>query len=72
MEANEILLELKMFFEHVNFHNKNANCVFRSNHASNYLPIKGILDRDIDKILKGINYGLAHNESLRPDFYRAL
>ena len=72
MDANEILLELKTFFEHINFHNKNANCVFRSNHASNYLPIKGILERDKSEILKVIDYGLAHNESLRPEFYRAL
>jgi len=72
MDANGILLELKTFFEHINFHNKNANCVFRSNHASNYLPIKGILERDKTEILKVIDYGLAHNESLRPEFYRAL
>ena len=72
MGANEILLELKTFFEHLNFHNKNANCVFRSNHASNYLPIKGVLPRDKSEILKVIHYGIEHNDSLRPEFYRAL
>jgi len=72
MDANGILLELKTFFQHIDFHNKNATCVFRSNHASNYLPIKGILERDKTEILKVIDYGLAHNESLRPEFYRAL
>jgi len=72
MDANGILLELKTFFEHINFQNKNANCVFRSNHASNYLPIKGRLPRDKYEILKVIDYGLEHNDSLRPEFYRAL
>lgn len=72
MDQFEILKELKIFMENINFENKNANCIFRSNHASNYLPIKGILDRDKEKILDVINYGLTHPELLRPEFYRAL
>jgi len=72
MNSYEILQELKLFAQNINFSNKQANCVFRSNHASNYLPIKGILDRDKDKILATINYGLTHSEILRPEFYRGL
>ncbi|MGQ4875123.1 MAG: radical SAM protein [Promethearchaeota archaeon] len=72
MNQFEILKELKIFMEHINFENKNANCVFRSNHASNYLPIKGVLDRDKEKIIGIIDYGLTHPELLRPEFYRAL
>ena len=72
MNSIEILQELKNFINQIDFHNKNANCIFRSNHASNYLPIKGILDRDEDKILSTINYGLTHKNILRPEFYRGL
>ncbi len=72
MSSVEILQELKVFIKNIQFQNKNANCIFRSNHASNYLPIKGILDREKDKILGIINYGLTHTEFLRPDFFRAL
>lgn len=72
MDAIEILQELKMFIKKINFKYKKANCVFRSNHASNYLPIKGILDREKEKILEILNYGLTHTEVLRPDFFRAL
>jgi len=72
MSSVEILQELKVFIKNIQFQNKNANCVFRSNHASNYLPIKGILDREKDIILGNINYGLTHIEFLRPDFFRAL
>ncbi len=72
MNSTEILKELKIFIENISFKNKNANCIFRSNHASNYLPIKGVLDREKDKILKVIDYGLNHRESLRPEFYRGL
>ena len=72
MGSLEILEELKIFMENIDFHNKNTNCVFRSNHASNYLPLKGVLERDKEKIITTINYGLQHEESLRSEFYRAL
>ncbi|MFO8017944.1 MAG: radical SAM protein [Promethearchaeia archaeon] len=72
MDSTQILKELKIFIEHIEFPNKDAHCVFRSNHASNYLPIKGVLEKDKDKILNTINHGLEHKESLRPEFYRAL
>jgi radical SAM superfamily enzyme YgiQ (UPF0313 family) len=72
MNSTQILQELKIFIQNINFHNKDANCIFRSNHASNYLPIKGTLEQDKQKILDVINHGLSHRESLRPEFYRAL
>ena len=72
MESLDILRELKYFIQNIEFHYNEANCVFRSNHASNYLPIKGVLDRDKTKIISTINYGITHNEVLRPEFYRGL
>jgi radical SAM superfamily enzyme YgiQ (UPF0313 family) len=72
MNSIEILNELKLFIETINFENKYANCIFRSNHASNYLPIRGTLEKDKDKILEIITYALNHEEVLRPDYYRAL
>ena len=72
MDSDGILNELKLFIQNINFENKNANCIFRCNHASNYLPIKGVLDREKEKILGVINYGLTHPEILRPEFYRGL
>lgn len=72
MSSDGVLKELKMFMEKIDFPNKQARCVFRSNHASNYLPIKGVLEKDKQKIIDVINYGLSHKEALRPEFYRAL
>ena len=73
MNSTEILQELKMFVQNIDFHNNNnAECIFRCNHASNYLPIKGILDREKESILSTINYGLTHSEILKPEFYRGL
>jgi len=72
MDSFEILEELKIFLEHINFQNHEAQCIFRSNHASNYLPLKGILERDKEKIIDTINYGLKNKDILRPEFYRGL
>jgi radical SAM superfamily enzyme YgiQ (UPF0313 family) len=46
--------------------------VFRSNHASNYLSLKGDLPKDKKKLLETIAYGLKHPEILKPEEFRAL
>ncbi len=46
--------------------------VFRSNHASNYLPLRGVLSRDREPILRAIDGALANPEKLRPEFMRGL
>ena len=43
-----------------------------TNHASNYLPLKGDLPKDKKRLIEIINHGLAHPEILRPDEFRAL
>ena len=72
MSAIEILEELKIVIKKIAFENKYANCIFRSNHASNYLPLRGVLEKDKQKILDVINYGLTHIEILKPEYFRAL
>jgi len=72
MNSYEILSELKLFIETINFSNKSANCIFRSNHASNYLPLRGVLERDKSKILNLIEYGLKNKDILKAEHYRAL
>jgi len=48
-------------------------CVFRTNHASNYLPLKGILSQDREKLLNIIDAALSDPDKyLRPEFLRAL
>ncbi|MEA2096125.1 MAG: radical SAM protein, partial [Candidatus Cloacimonadota bacterium] len=64
------LREMKLLIENIS--DDVRNCVFRSNHASNYLPIKGRLSRDRDKILETIDQGLEHPENVRPEFMRGL
>ncbi len=51
-----------------------SRCVFRSNHASNYLPVKATLPRDKESILTAIDTVLEARDKkhLRPEFLRAL
>ncbi|MDY6795794.1 MAG: radical SAM protein [Actinomycetota bacterium] len=48
------------------------NCVFRSNHASNYLPLKGMLSRDRKTMLESIDMAIQRPEILRPETLRGL
>jgi radical SAM superfamily enzyme YgiQ (UPF0313 family) len=68
--SNGILREMKLLIENISDDVK--NCVFRSNHASNYLPLKGRLSRDREKILSDIDQGIKHPENVRPEFLRGL
>jgi len=49
-----------------------TNSIFRTNHASNYLPIEGRLPRDREKIVSTIDSALRGEIPLRPEYFRGL
>ncbi|MHC1566383.1 MAG: radical SAM protein [Candidatus Syntropharchaeia archaeon] len=67
-DSGMILREMHLLVENLDL----CDCIFRSNHASNYLPIGGILSKDKDKILKVIDIAIKNEVFLRPESYRAL
>ncbi len=65
-----LIEELRIMIAESNF----THCVFRSNHASNYLPIKATLPEDKEQTLAAIERVLASQDGkyLRPEYLRAL
>jgi len=47
------------------------DCVFRSNHASNYVPLKGVLPRDNDQLIETLRIALADG-AFKNDRFRML
>jgi len=70
MSPMEILNELKVLVEGLDL----SNCVFRTNHASNYLPIRGTLNADKEAILKVLRNTITNEDTskLRPSYLRGL
>ncbi len=65
---DELLEELAAFVSACEL----ENCVFRSNHASNYLALRGVLNRDRAGILAAVEEARRRPELLRPEFMRGL
>lgn len=68
LNADEILEEIKTILI-------NCDCpgsVFRANHASNYLPLKGVLNRDREELIQKIERALSGKEGLKPEWMRGL
>lgn len=63
-----LLRELRTFLEGCHL----DGCVFRTNHASNYLPLAGTLDQDKERLLEMIDQALADPSMLRPEYMRGL
>ena len=69
LNSDDILEELKIMLQNINVKNE---MVFRTNHASNYLPLKGILPRDKNQLLNMIIKAQKKEINLRPEHLRGL
>ena len=65
--AGEVLREVELFLQHID----SEGSVFRMNHASNYLTLKGTLNQDRERLLQQVRQGLA-GHGLRDEFMRGL
>ncbi len=69
-EPEQMLVELRGVIDQLE---GLTRCVFRTNHASNYLPLAGTLSRDRERLLATIDEALARGPSaLRPEAWRGL
>jgi len=70
LKPEEMLAELRQVIKHTH---DLTQCVFRTNHASNYLPLKGTLHQDKERLLETLDAALAQGkEALRPEAWRGL
>lgn len=70
MTIADLLEEMKIFIEHTELN----GTIFRSNHASNYLVLSGVLSKDKQAFLNQINFALKHPDiaGLRKEWMRGL
>ena len=61
MEPPELMRETRLFLEHID----SDGSIFRSNHASNYLPLGGTLNRDREALIRTIDEALDGKVRLR-------
>lgn len=63
----EVMQEMELFLQHID----SPGSVFRMNHASNYLTLKGTLNQDRERLLQQVRQGLA-GRGLKDEFLRGL
>ncbi|MBU3185375.1 radical SAM protein [Clostridium estertheticum] len=68
LTPEEVVHELREFLENVEV----TNCIFRSNHASNYVSLSGTLPVDKDKLLSDIDITLKGKHGYKQEEYRRL
>lgn len=70
LEPEALLSELRHVLLHLE---RLSGCVFRTNHASNYLPLAGTLPKDKPRLLATLDAALSRGRAvLRPEAWRAL
>ncbi len=67
-EVEGLLAELRTFVAEA----APSDAIFRTNHASNYLPVQGRLPRDRDRLLEILDAALEGQLPLRPEWSRGL
>lgn len=65
----EVMDEMELMLENINV---TKTCVFRSNHASNYLSLKGDLPKDKERLLEQIKKAKENTSLLKDEYFRAL
>ena len=70
LDQQGLFEEIRLFLEHLEL----DNTIFRSDHASNYLVLKGTLGRDKQQMLDQVNLALTSPSAvpLRPEWARGL
>ncbi len=69
LTPEEVLKEAELMLENINVKKK---CVFRSNHASNYVSLKGDLPDDRERMIESLRVAQKHSEMWKDERFRML
>ena len=69
LSPDEVLKELLIFLENIDL---KGPTLFRSNHASNYIPLGGVLPNDKSRLIKEIKEALLDDSNLKQESWRQL
>lgn len=69
LKPDEVLKEAELMLENINV---KKTCVFRSNHASNYVSLKGDLPADKERMLNQLRVAQNHSEMWKDERFRML
>ena len=64
----DILAELRLMLEHID----SEGSVFRANHASNYVDLRGTLNADCPRMLAEVEAALGGRRGIKPEYFRGL
>lgn len=67
LEPDEVMEEMELFLQAVD----SPGTVFRANHASNYVNLRGTLNQDKERLLNQIRQARS-NTSYKPEYFRGL
>lgn len=69
LSAEEVMAETLLMLEHADVEKK---CVFRSNHASNYVSLRGDLPEDKERMMHQLRSAMANHNLFKDERFRAL
>lgn len=69
LTAEEVMAESLLMLKHINVDKK---CVFRANHASNYVSLKGDLPDDKEDMMKLLRHAMENKNMFKDDRFRML
>ena len=69
LSPEEVMAETMLMLENVDLTKK---CVFRSNHASNYVSLRGNLPDDKEKMMDLLRKAMNNHDMFKDERFRAL
>ena len=69
LTPEEVMAETLLMLENTNVSKK---CVFRSNHASNYVSLRGNLPEDKEAMMKTLRTAMENHNMFKDERFRAL